>query len=249
MAIGAFIPLVFFVVILGSVGVRLVALWQRTRQIPELALGAGLLIVSLSMPLSAVGRLPVTAMEPFGRACFAAGLFAVALGISLTVYFNYYVFRRGSGWARVLLLAISSLLFAAVAYMSVENFQGESIDAIKQAMRPGTITLLATLMLCFEWAGVESLLCHAAQRRQMALGLGDPVVANRFWLWGVASVTSSFLLLVLVACVMTGMTIVREPAPLMAMAATGSIMSASWYLAFFAPERYLRFIRERAPVS
>ena len=119
MAIGAFIPLVFFVVILGSVGVRLVALWHRTRQTPELALGAGLLIVSLSMPLSAVGRLPATAMEPIGRACFAAGLFAVALGISLTVYFNYYVFRRGSGWARVLLLAISSLLFAAVAYMSI----------------------------------------------------------------------------------------------------------------------------------
>jgi hypothetical protein len=62
-------------------------------------------------------------------------------------------------------------------------------------------------------------------------------------------VASSLLLLVLIACVMTGMTILHEPAPLMTMAMTGSIMSASWYLAFFAPERYLRFIRERAPVS
>jgi hypothetical protein len=102
LAIGAFVPLVFFVLIVGSVGVRLVSLWRRTRQLPELALGAGLLIVSFSMPFTAIGRAPVTAMEPIGRTCFAAGLYAIALGLSLLVFFNYWVFRRQSGWGRAL---------------------------------------------------------------------------------------------------------------------------------------------------
>ena len=249
MAIAALVPLMLFVVILASVGARLVALWQRTRQIPELTLGAGLLALSLSMPVTAIGRLPATVLEPGGRICFSAGLFAIALGLALMVYFNYHVFRRGQAWAQVLYLAISVLLFGSVAYMSLQNFLGDSVDVIKLAMRPGTLALLGTIMLCFGWAGIESLLRHGAQKRQMALGLGDPVVANRFWLWGVASVASSLLLLVLIVCVMTGMTIIREPAPLTAMAMAGCIMSASWYLTFFAPERYQRFIRERAPAA
>ena len=98
MSIGAFVPLACFVLILGGVGVRLVALWRKTGQIPEMTLGFGLLIVCSSMPLSAVGRVPAVALEPIGRICFSIGLLLAAVGISLIVYFNYWVFRRGSSW-------------------------------------------------------------------------------------------------------------------------------------------------------
>jgi hypothetical protein len=246
MVIGAFAPLVVFVAILGSVGVRLVSLWRRTRETPELCLGAGLLIMSLSMPLSAIGRIPATAMEPLGRACFAAGIFAVVAGTSLMVYFNYHVFRRGSEWGLTFLTLACGMLTAAALYMSVSNFQGESVAAIKQAMRPGTLLIMSTMLACFFWAGVEAFICRGAALRQLAVGLGDPAIANRFLLWGVASVTCALLLLVLIGCVMTGMTILREPGPLAAIALAGTVMSASWYLTFFAPERYLAFIRARA---
>lgn len=249
MAIGAFVPLALFVVILGSVGVRLVMLWRRTRELPELSLGAGLLLVSLSMPFSAVGRLPATALEPIGRICFSAGMFAIAAGISLMVCFNYLVFRRGSAWGLALLALLCGMLLGAAAFMSLANGAAESVVASIRAMRPGTLAMLATILICFGWGGSESFRCRRAQTRQMALGLGDAVVANRFWLWCVASITSSLLLLVLIGCVMAEMTILREPAPLMTISAAGTVMSMSWYLTFFPPERYLRLIRQRAAAT
>lgn len=245
MAIGAVIPLALFIVILGSIGVRLVRLWRRTREIPELALGLGLLVVSGSIPFSALGRTPALAMEPAGRLFFAGGLFATSVGISLMVFFTYWVFRRESPWGRPLLTTICCLLVGSVGFMSVMNFRGDSVELIKLAMRPGTVTLVVTILLCFVWSSVESFRYHAAARRQLAVGLGDPVVANRFLLWGVAGLACALLLLVVIACVQAGMVIMREPLPLSAMAGSGTVMSASWYLTFFAPESYRRFIRER----
>ncbi len=246
MAAGAFVPLVFFIAIVGSVGFRLARLWLRTRGVPEGSLGLGLVIVTCSMPLSGLGRVPTLAMEPVGRVCFALGMVAAAIGLSLIVSFNYWVFRQNSLWARLLLWSLCMTMGAAVVYMSAANFGGESVTAIKQLMRPGTLSLLGAILVSFLWGGAESLRYRAALRRQLALGLGDPVVANRFLLWGTASVTCSFLMIVIVSCVLSGMTILQEPAPLVAIAAAGCIMSASWYLTFFAPKGYQRFIRERA---
>jgi len=244
MAISAFIPLALFVSILGCVGLRLTGLWQRTRQVPEMTLGFGLLLVSLSMPLSAVGRAPALAMELVGRLCFGGGLWVTATGLGLIVFFNYWVFRRHSRWGQALLAAIVGLLVCSVAYMSAVNFTGSSVDEIKGAMRPGTLTLVAAVGLGFAWAAFESLHYWKASRRRRALGLADPVVTNRFLLWGVASLTSCALMAVIIGCVLSGMTILREPLPLAAMAASGCLMSASWYLTFLAPAGYQRFIRE-----
>lgn len=245
MAAGAFIPLVFFVAIVGSVGFRLVRLWWRTRQVPEGVLGLGLVVLTGSIPLSAVGRVPAVALEPVGRVCFSAGIIGAAIGISLTAFFNYHVFRRGSSWALGLCCGICAGLLAGVFWMSAANFVGEDVEAIKKAMRPGTLSLMIAVLASFLWGGAESLHYHRAIRRQLAVGLGDPVLANRFLLWGTACVACSFLLLVIIGCVLSGMTILREPVPLGAIALAGSVMSAAWYLTFFAPERYQRFIRER----
>jgi hypothetical protein len=46
--------------------------------------------------------------------------------------------------------------------------------------------------------------------------------------------------------VLAGMTIPREPVAMATIAGAGTIMSASWYLTFFAPLRYQRYIRARA---
>ena len=108
------------------------------------------------------------------------------------------------------------------------------------------VVVLASVGVAFGWAAGEALGHYRASRRQRALGLADPVLANRFLLWGVASVTSSVLMGGIVACVLTRMTILHEPLPLAAMAASGAVMSGTWYLTFFPPRSYQRFIRERA---
>ncbi len=246
MAIGAFLPLALFLLIGGGVGFRLIGLWRRTRQLPELSLGGGLLVVTLSMPLTALGRVPAFAMEPSGRILFTLGLLAIGTGVGAIVFFHYWVFRRQSSWGRVFFAAICLLLAGSLGFMAWCNATGDGVDAIKTTMRPGTLTLLGTIALCFAWGAAESLGYRRALLRQQALGLGDPVVANRFLLWGAAGATSTLLVSVIALCAVRGMTIMREPLPLAAMAACGTAMSAAWALTFFAPPWYLAFVRERA---
>jgi len=81
--------------------------------------------------------------------------------------------------------------------------------------------------------------------RRHALGLADPVLVDRFYLWGVSSGANTVLLGVLIYCVQSGMVILREPLPLTAITVIGSVMSGAWYLTFLAPESYLEYVRNR----
>ena len=246
MALGAFLPLVVFGLIAGSVGVRLVRVWLRTRAVPEGSLGLGLVLVTASLPLSAAGRVPALATTSLGRACFAAGLLVAGLGLCATIYFDRFVFRRESRAAGALFAVLASLVLASVVFMGAANAVGEDVAAITLAMRPGTLTLLAALFVAFAWGALESFLGHAAARRRLALGLADPVVVDRFLLWGAANAASAALLVVLAVCVASGMVILREPLPLSVMAASGLVMSACWSLTFFTPARYRRLVIARA---
>ncbi len=249
MAVGALLPIAAFVLILGGVGVRLVGLWRRTREVPEGALGGGLVIVSAAMPLTAVGRLPDFGLETMGRLCFGFGLVAVAIGISLIVFFTYWVFRRGSAWGGAIATTLGATLVGAACGMAWWNFLGESLEAIKLAMRPAAMTLLGATAASFVWTGVESFRYRRSVVRRLAIGLGDPVMANRFLLWGGANVISSLLIGVLAGFMANGVTILRDPLALAVMGVCGATMSACWVLTFFAPQRYLDYVRARATRS
>lgn len=245
MAVGAFGPLAVFVLIAGGVGFRLTRLWWRTSGVPEGSLGVGLLMLTLSIPLTAVGRVPQIAMQPIGRLSFGTGLVAAAVGLCLMSYFNREVFRRDEAWAAALIVVTWASLLGSVLYMSAANFVGEDVHAIKLAMRPGTVTLMTTVMACFAWAGVESFLSYAAARRRLALGLSDRMAVNRFLLWGLSNLACSLQVAALVGCVLAGMVIMREPVPLAILAACGIVMSVCWYFTFFTPARYRRLVEGR----
>lgn len=246
MAAGAFIPLLVYLLVAGGVGFRLIRLWRQTHQVPEGALGIGLAVIALGMPMAAAGRVPAIAMEPVGRALFAAGLLVNVSGLCSLVFFTYWVFRRGSHWGQVLLVALCVTQVFAVAYACAMNFTGSSVEEIKRMMLPGTVTWMAALMTSFLWGAAEAFHYRAVVVRQIAVGLGDPVIANRFLLWGAACATSGLLVGMISWCMIRGMTILQEPLPLGAMALAGAIMSATWYLVFFAPESYKHLVRERA---
>jgi hypothetical protein len=247
MTVGAFLPLVAFILVAGSVGVRLLTLWRTTREKPEGLLGLGLLLMScVAMPLATIGRLPATAGEPVGKLFFAAGIFAVASGVLLIVSFTREVFRPRSVLATVGLGAASVLVTLAAGWMSWANYTGANLEEIVVLMRPGSLCLMAVLGLCFLWSSTESFAYYAPMRRRMALGLADPVVANRFVLWGLAAGGNVALIVVIMWCMHLNMVIFREPIPMAVIAVIGLVMSSAWFLTFFPPERYERFIRNRA---
>lgn len=242
------LPIGVFVVMLGIVGVRLVLLARRTRQLPELALGAGLLLLAfVGLPLATLGRIPATVGTPLGHFIFAVGIFVVMVGLSLLYVFTWRVFRADSIPARIFVIAITLVLFVVAGGISYRASLGSSLPEILSLARNWSLAIMGLVALNFAWGGCESFAYYAALRRRLALGLADPVVANRFLLWGLSGAATAILCGGLALCVRAGMAIVVDAIPLSLVALTGSVASVTWFLTFFPPEAYQRLLRGRAP--
>jgi hypothetical protein len=244
---GAFIPLAIFAVVAGVVGIRLLRLWQKSHETPELMLGFGLVLMScVAIPLTGVGRIPSIALQPVGRAAFALGIFCVAGGMLLVVAFTREVFRRDATWAAWLLGMTALGVVTQASWIAWANLTGASLAEILAQMRPAALALLATLALCFAWSSAESFVYYKTMRRRLALGLADPVLTNRFLLWALAGTAAAVLVAVLISCMLDGRVILRDQLSLNAIAAIGTLMSGAWYLTFFPPAGYQRLIESRA---
>lgn len=73
-------------------------------------------------------------------------------------------------------------------------------------------------------------------------GIGAEPVTNRFLLWAVADWTAVVLCGSVVGFLLAGKAVLVDPLALCAIALTGTVMSVSWYLTFFPPASYLRYV-------
>jgi len=240
----AIVPLLVFFAMALAVGVRLLLLFRRTRQLPELCIGLGVVLVAgVGMPLSVLGRLPHTVGTGFGNAVFAVGFSLTCVGISLMFAFNWRVFRAGSRWARNAMPAVAvTMVTLALGLIRVAS-QGGTLAELVPRTRPWAMGVVAMLVLCFAWGGFESLRYHRLLRRRRALGLADPVVTNRFLLWGVADWAAVVLCLSVIGFLQMGRAVLVDPLALCTMALCGLVMSVTWYLTFFPPRVYLGLLR------
>lgn len=228
----------------GVVGLRLLALGRRTRQQPELLMGLGLLLVAvLGGPLAAVGRLPGLLATTLGAVVFAIGLAATQLGIALFCAFTWRVFRNDQLWATLLLLGLTGALGAEWLGLLHASARGATMEEILPHTRPWAIAVVTTLALAFGWTGGESFAHYRRLRRQLAVGLGDPVVANRLLLWAIAGFATVLLCAVIGACLRAGLAPLRHALPLSAIGAAALCASTCWTLAFLPPAWYLAALR------
>lgn len=233
-----------------AVAARLIWLWRRTRQVPELLMGLGLLSMgALGLPISAVGRLPGMVRTELGDGLFALGIAVVSVGGVLIFAFTRQVFHPAARWARMA-VTHAVLVHAVVAVGLIRaSSRGTTLPEILTHTRPWACALVGVLSLAFAWAAVAAFRYFAMQRRKLALGLADPVVTNRFLLWGLANGAISLLCATLILCLMAKMVILRDPLPLTIIGAVGVPASAAWYLTFFPPARYVESIRRRAAAA
>jgi hypothetical protein len=228
------------------VGFRLLALGRRTQQQPELLMGLGLVGVAvLGGPLAFVGRLPALVATPLGDGLFAVGLAATQTGIALFCVFTWLVFRRDSLWATLLLVLAVGALGVEWLGLLHASARGTTMEEILPHTRPWGVAIVATLALAFAWTGCEAWAYHQRLRRQLALGLGDPVVANRMLLWAAAGFATVLMCGAIAACMLAGLAPLRHPLPLVAIALSSLCASACWLLAFFPPASYLTALRRR----
>ena len=97
------------------------------------------------------------------------------------------------------------------------------------------------------WASFEALSHHSRLRRRIALGLADPVAANRLLLWALAALFEWMIYLAAAITILAGRPdgFLTGDAALWVSAFGVAGASCMWF-GFFPPQRYQRWVEERA---
>lgn len=239
-AITAIAGLGVFTVVQWLVGIRLLLLARRTRQLPELLIGLAFVGCAAGYLLMVTARLPQLAehgqaVHLIGRAAFSAGCACVALT-------TWRVFRPSG----VLALVVMYVLFLGFG----AGFVADVLFADRAFRRTQSLFWFgfATNALVFAWAAFEPFRYYGRLRRQIRLGLGDPVVARRILLWGVAA-AAIFLNFPVLAWSMRVAGGPFSPAQSYATTVLSAVAAFSIWSAFFPPSKRLvrRWAARRTP--
>jgi hypothetical protein len=223
------------------VGLRLLLLARSTRKLPEFQVGAALLSWSV------IGQPLALFLGPFAD--------FVTPGLQEFVYKGYWL-----SWV--------------IVYTGLAFFCREVFDATRSALRgllfwlswtPGVLAWFViaifgtsigpwpeavcnlTCATGFGWAGAEALLYWSKLRRRQALGLADPVVTNRFLLWGGCCAATSPIAFWVFTLAVQGIGLGAGYAPAeLATSIGGLFNSLVWLLTFVPPAFYKRALRARA---
>lgn len=229
-----------------AVSVRLLLRWLRTRQLPELAVGIGFLLVGCGLPLMAAGGIGRASCGDLDLLPIALGLAAIGGGIGALNLFTWRVFQPHRSWARALALG-SFAAGGGVALGAVRALALAPADADPIAFATHWWLGLRLLFeLWYAWTAVESLREWAMARRRLALGLSDPVVTNRFLLWGTMGAALALNGLVATLLEQRGLSPVHDAAPAVVLALNGLVAGSLMLLTFMPPRSYVDLVRRRA---
>ncbi len=235
------------------VAIRLLLLARRTHRRPELFLGLGLLgtaVLGYGAMISAAilrGLDRSFSTTPLDRGLQAIGQVVHDAGVTMIVLFVLTVFRPTERWARVLAgMLLAALWIGHVGWEFENRYEFVGRGHGLWWLRYGVIWTYPI------WTMVESYRYWATMRRRAAIGLAEPLIANRFFLWGSGSfgtllaiwISSSSLFLagspeLLAAWV---------PAIQVATAVAGIATVTLYYLTFFPPIFYQRWVAGSAPL-
>jgi len=232
-----------------AVGVRLVRLARRSKGFPERMLG----IACLTGPgLVAPCLVVVHALaepELLVRGAAFLGQIGYAVFCSVMVLFTWQCFRPDEGWARWLARAsIAVVVFAAAAGMARAAGFAQVLEL--RDMDHWTFRAIGVASLVgHAWTGLESFSYYGRMRKRSKLGLADPVVTNRFLLWGLVGVGAIIASGVpLVVGLAGGDSFNDVPTRLVGAAAT-IFGSVGLQLAFLPPKSYVRWLNARAAAA
>jgi hypothetical protein len=229
-----------------AVGIRLVRLARRTRGFPERMLG----IACLSGPgLLAPCLVVVHALaEPewVVRAAAFVGQIGYALFCSVMVLFTWQCFRPDEAWARWLARAsIVVVVFAAGGGMARALGLAPVLE-LRDMDHWTYRTIGFASLLGHAWTGLESFTYYRRMRRRSALGLADPVVTNRFLLWGMVAIGALVASGAPLFVGLLGGDSYHDLPTRIAGALATIFGSVCLQLAFLPPQSYVSWLRARA---
>ena len=228
------------------VGTRLIARARRSRGWPELLMGLTYTTApGLGYPLVITAALWTTRAASLTST--VAGELLIIFGCSAFMIFNAKVFRPSAGWAMSLAyIGVSVIVAGGAAVILAYLSSADTALAVDRA-RSGTAAILTALGAGYAWTAFEGIRYNRMLRRRIALGLAEPIVANRFLLWAIAAIVATVWNSVSVYYLLSGANIGTHPVPLLATSLGGLVSAVMQVLIFMPPARYVRWIeRDRA---
>jgi hypothetical protein len=224
------------------IGVRLLRLAKRTRGFPEAALGAGeCLLAGLVPPLFIVAQ---AASEPAViRTSHAFAQLAYTFGSGVLLLFTWRVFRPGEAWARVAVYAALLVLGIGGGLNLSRAVTVEDATELRAIQTLAFLVMEWISLLGFCWTMAEALHHHRRLRKQAALGLTDPAVANRMLLWAVVGAGGVVAAGAPVLAGLSGLDPATHVPTRLASGLAALVSSIAIQLAFLPPAAYLRWVR------
>jgi len=232
----------FFVASLTA-GLRLVMLSRRTRRLPELLIGIGVLgIGPVGFGLTTIAQLNRADNPELSRWILALALLAICMGAFAKYVFNWQVYHprqrpvRWIVWTAGLLLASCYATEFFTSGFRIQDFES-----------PSNLGRSALLIGCLLWGSAEAFVYWRKMRRRLRLGLADPIVTNRFFLWGLGAGAAGLGSTIgTIAQLVTGLPPLETPLVTLSSSLHGLTAAVAMWLAFMPNQAYLRFIEARA---
>jgi hypothetical protein len=230
------------------VGLRLLVLASRTRELPETMLGFGLFTMgAIGYPLMSAARLGVGLSDETRVSLGTIGLFLNWSGELALCTFNWRVFQPNAGWAGALTAALAVILGGLIVAQAAGPGLAPATMRNEGILHHGFLVVLGLPLL---WGSIEAGTFHARLRRRDAIGLGDPVVTDRIRLWTVAMIAAFAInLATSMAALVLGLDLAATTVGALIIGPIGLVASGAMWLAFFAPASYHERVRARAAAS
>jgi hypothetical protein len=232
---------------------HLLARGRRTGDLAPLLLGVHLLFaMGFGYLLCALGmgtaRFSPNASPALVTALLGTGYAATVLGLVTALIFQWRVFWPGERWPL--------WLIAGFAAAMVVGWAGAALAGAfaSGGFESRWVWLLYTGMLGTNlWVGIEPLVYHRKLLKRVPLGLAEPLVADRFLLWGLGSLARAAL--VLMGPLSDGLGIAGQShatlsaAVLVLSSALGLGTSVAYWLTFNPTAAYSRWVERRYRVA
>jgi hypothetical protein len=166
--------------------IRLLSAARRTRQSPELLAALYFLGAGVGLPLRLYGSSIFESQPELASTINGFGHLFFAFGVIAMTIFTWRVFHPERRGARTFAIATITLIVSTTIY-TLFSGMGSAETSIEM-IATNSARLIPTY-----WAFFESYRYWGAMRKRAALGLGDPVVTNRFLLWAVWTAAVSVL--------------------------------------------------------
>jgi hypothetical protein len=224
------------------VGVRLVCLARRTRELPELMIGSSFLSgAMIGHPATLASELLASESSGLAWPLATAGTIGLAVATVCILVAWWRIYHPASRWGPWV-VSLWTALVAVVGAMELGRPLAELAPGANP-WEPHRMVVQGGAFLAIAWSGFRY---HAMLRRRMRIGLADPVVANRIWLWSVAASCVTLQCAYILAIPYLNAIFDAEKVAPAFYGTLGLVVALCITHAFYPSQAYLRRIRKRA---